>query len=155
MLAWDEGFPDKRAQLVSLRTEVLHQAFHWCQGYTYESAAVTPETALEVAVYEGAASVFAREHSEARPLWIKYEPLDDSVLRGWCEELRSMPAATYAATPELWRTWSGPQADPDQSWRSYRVGTWLVDQYLQRTGKSVIDLLDVPAKDVLKLLLIA
>ncbi|MEI2713606.1 MAG: hypothetical protein V9G04_10025 [Nocardioides sp.] len=150
VLAWDTEFPDPLAQLSSLRTEVLHQAYHWSQGYTFESPTVTAQTALDIAVYEGAATAFAREHSTTTPLWSDYDPLAVSTLQSWRNELETVPVVLYASTRELWRQWAGPQADPNDSWRTHRVGTWIVDQYMARSGTSPVDLRHLPPNEILE-----
>ena len=149
VLAWDPFQSDKAMQLMALKSEVLHHCYHWCQGYTFESPTAAPETALEAAVYEGAATAFARDYTLAEPLWSDYSPLPPATLQAWREELDRTPVAVYAATPELWRSWVSLQEEPDESWRLHRVGTWIVDEYLRLTDESVIDLRHRNPKEIL------
>lgn len=148
-LAVDQSFADKEAQRLNLRSAVLHQTYHWVQGHTHEVSTATYETALDGAVLEGAATIFAHHYSGTAPPWSNYALIPESVLGEWQADLANMPIHLYAVSPTAIRDWSSINDDPDLAWRSIRVGAWLVNRYLAKSGKDVLELRHMPASEIL------
>lgn len=154
LISFDALFPDVDAQLVDLRGTVFHQAYHLAQGHIAEDPSVSYSTALELAVAEGCAIVFEREYGGSAPSWGDYSPVDTATLDAWVEQLRRLPIAQYASDEDLWCEWAtSHHADEEDSWRIYRVGTYLIDQYLRgANGTLVTDLAAVSPADLISII---
>lgn len=135
-LSFDTSFADKVAQLKSLRSTIFHESFHLSQKYnSQESGAYA---ALDVALYEGCASVFERDytHPVIFPGDYEHTPIESLVL--WYEALKKIPIGKYDG--EVWRNWAFSDPETGERWRMYRVGTWLIDRLLKNTSLTILDL---------------
>ena len=151
LISFDQSFLDRDAQLVDLRGTIFHQAYHLAQGHTAEHPRVAYSTALELAVAEGCAIVFEREYGGSAPSWGDYSPVDTATLEAWVEQLRRLPVAQYASDEDTWCEWATDHhAHEEDSWRIYRVGTYLIDHYLRSAnGTLVTDLAAVAPSDLI------
>ncbi|WP_278259349.1 hypothetical protein [Nocardioides convexus] len=104
---------------------------------------------MDNAVLEGAATVFAHQHSGTTPSWSNYTTIPDSMLEEWRADLESMPIHLYATGPTAMREWSSTNDDPDLEWRSLRVGAWIVNRYLAKSRKQIIDLRHMSAREII------
>jgi hypothetical protein len=97
---------------------------------------------LEQAFYEGAAEVFAREYSGFSTSKIsEYSNLDNLE-----ELLREVANLGYDFD---WEEWKFFHQEKGQGWILYRVGAYMIDQYLAKNkDKTIIDILDMRAEDV-------
>lgn len=90
-----------------------------------------------VTVWSGASSAggaWTRSHEP----WFAYDP---ALIAGWAAELaRQGPADDLRAYK--FRHGDG------REWIAFRVGTWLVDGIVQRTGQSAADLVWTPAEEL-------
>jgi uncharacterized protein YjaZ len=113
-----------------LHAAVLHESFHLVQGFTVAAyrGRVRP-SALEHAVYEGCATVFERERARNEPPWGALE--DDETMRAWTAEVAAL-GADYD-----WRRWKFFDPETRRPWILYRVGTFVVDTALARTGLQI------------------
>jgi uncharacterized protein YjaZ len=98
---------------------------------------------VEGAVFEGLATVFEREHAGYQPLYGKYE--DDVTMKKWFAEIK--------ATEDDWSKREGLFFDsPDgRRWVGYKTGTWLIDKAMKKSGRSVVELTELPADEIISL----
>jgi hypothetical protein len=94
-----------------------------------------------VAVFEGLATVFEDEAGEGRAGWRQYER---DEIRAWADELFDRPIG------EDWMHWKFEHPDGRRN-VAYRVGTWIVDEAVQRSGRSAADLVWEPPQAILDL----
>lgn len=148
IVAIDTDYPDKEKQQQHLRETVFHEALHAVQGYTGETG---PFSGIESAIYEGMAMAFGREMTGASPLYGDYSTTSPEKLREWFDELKAMTTEQFGANDaEQWRRWAFYDDESGERWRLYKVGAWLLDEYLAETKKTALDLIKVTPKDVLE-----
>lgn len=146
-ISFDSDFKDRQKQMHELRGVYFHECFHLAQGFVSQILDKDPKlkpTALENAIYEGAATVFEREHAGTRPLW------------GEWSELENINNLTHqvAALPEEydWRKWKFYDPETGNRWMLYRVGTYVTDQALKNNSDVAIqDLAAKSAKEIFEL----
>lgn len=151
-VAFDVDFPDRVSQLRDLRATIFHEGYHLVQGHTYEDPKVPYARALDSVIYEGCATVFEREHADINPLWGIYSQYDEATLAEWQNELAQISNEAYIdPKTQLWQKWSFFDKESGERWRAYKVGTWLVDRALQKSGKDILDLRTLSAEEIIKL----
>lgn len=150
-VAFDMEYADKVAQLQSLRATMFHEAYHLIQGHTHEDAQATYTTALDSAIYEGMATVFERQYAGSKPLWGEYSAVDEQTLTRWRDSLHKLAIEDYL-NPHTgkWQQWAFFDETDNERWKLYKTGTWIVDTYLQRTGKDIINIVHMPASEIIK-----
>lgn len=146
VLSFDPNFPDKPLQRHNLRGTIFHQAYHMIQGHSFANPVAEYDTALDYAIYEGTAIVFEQKYADSYPAWGDYHQVPTSILDEWRTELSNIPIYRYLAKDEIWQEWSSATNNPRDSWRSYKVGTRLVNDYLKATGKNILDLKTLSAE---------
>lgn len=88
-----------------------------------------------IAIFEGLASVFEDAAGGPRATWRHYDP---DVIGSWVDELFDHPVG------EDWMHWKFDHPDGRRN-VAYKVGMWLVDQAVARSGRSAVDLVwDTP-----------
>lgn len=155
VISFDPLFVDKEAQLTTLRGKMFHQAFHIVQGHVRQGTTARYAVALDMAIYEGAATAFERDFARTHPSWGDYSRIDPVTLEAWRATLQGMSIYDLAANTDAWKDWSSYNSADQATWRSHRVGTKLVDDYLAKFGGDVRDIRRVPAPDIRKALLLA
>jgi hypothetical protein len=120
-----------------LRTFLFHELHHLARGAT-----LPPGSGgyIDAMITEGLATAFERDFGGARPLWGIYP---DNVGE-WVTEVRALP--THIPR----RDWMFQHPD-GRRWIGYKVGTYLVDRAMRASGKSAVDLVSVPADQILTL----
>ncbi len=88
----------------------------------------------------GLSTVFARDFADATFPWTDYP--DD--VQDWVTELMETPEDNPG------NHWLSRHPD-GRRWVGYSVGTYLVDQALQASGKSVVDLVSTPTDEILRM----
>lgn len=146
-LSFDALFPDKAFQLSELYATVFHEAFHIKQKFTFHSF---PNSALEAAVYEGCATVFEREHGNGAVPYGKYDDVSQDTLAGWLASVKAV-GHSYFEDDAIWHTWAFYHPETNERWIIYKLGTWLVDQTLEKYGLTIIDLQEKTAADIIAL----
>ena len=147
---FDSSFTDKRLQQSALRATIFHEAYHLVQGHTSEESSAMYASALDSALYEGAATIFERKYADTTEPYGDYSTTDEALLHTWQEQLSKItPEAFLANDGTLWRQWAFYDSYDDQRWKLYKTGTWLVDQFLAKTGKDILDIVNTPAKDLI------
>lgn len=114
-----------------LRGAVFHECFHIVHLFVPGRFRDRTPTALETAVYEGAATVFERDRAGSEPPWGVY--YREATMLGWAAELAALPPGY---DEQRWKYWD---AERKQSWIVYRVGTFLVDRALARHPELAIE----------------
>jgi hypothetical protein len=95
---------------------------------------------LDNSLFEGLATVFAREHAQASEPWDNYP----SNVADWVQEIIDKN--------DSFNTQEYRFNHPDgRKWITYKVGTYMTDQAMQNSGKSVIELSQMECADILKL----
>lgn len=125
-----------KAILKNTRSTVFHELNHAARWHK----PIWHKSFLDSCIMEGLATVFERDFAKSQPLWGKYPK---EVLE-WLEEIKEQ----------------GKFIDRDQymfkhkdgrRWIGYKVGTYIIDQAVKNSGKSVIELTQMECEDVLKL----
>jgi uncharacterized protein YjaZ len=138
-IAYDFDFADKNLQQKSLRDTVFHESYHIAQGYHGEMGEISP---IEVAVYEGAAMVFEREIAKSKA---EYGSYDEQKVKDWYKILKTLP------NDYDWYAWKVYDEVDQEYYKSYKTGTYIVDQAIKKSGKSILELNDLNAKEILAL----
>lgn len=115
------------------RTSLRHTLFHECHHAVRLQR--RPEEAdlldwLTISVFEGLASVFEATEGGFDAPWRRYDP---AVIEGWARELLAQPV------DDTWPHWKFEHPDGRSS-IAYRIGSWLVDRAVERTGRTAADL---------------
>lgn len=148
LLSFDPNFSDKLLQEHNLRGTIFHQAYHMVQGHSFANPTAEYDTALDNAIYEGAAIVFEQTYANSYPAWGDYRQVSSVVLDQWQAALSKIPIYQHMLGTKLWQEWSSAADDPKDSWRSYRVGTRLIDEYLKKTRKNILDIRHLSAEHI-------
>ena len=119
-----------RAQL---RATLFHECYHLVR-----EATLTPDSLVDLAVNEGLATAFERDHGGAATPWGDY---DDNIAV-WTEELLALPADA----PQ--RDWMFSHPD-GRRWIGFKVGTYLADRAAKASGLSLSQLATVPTAQIL------
>lgn len=140
---------DRTTQFARVRSAVLHEAYHMTQGLHNEAGTFS---AVEVAIYEGCATVFERDYAGSEPKWGDYAKEGEEKLQKWYDAMKEITAEQYfEPSGETWLKWAFYDAETDESWRVYKVGTWLVDGVLKSKGLDIVTLNSKTAQDILDL----
>lgn len=144
------GVEDRSKQFGKIRSLIFHEGFHLAQGFYYEGKQFS---ALESAIYEGCGTIFERDYADSNPAWGNYSGEDEETLQRWYEEMKTVTAEQYfEASGETWRKWAFYDEETGESWRVYKVGTWLVDTILKKEDMDIIELSSKMADDILSYL---
>lgn len=150
-ISFDINFPDKALQLKSLRGRVFHEAYHMVQGFTHLSMELICTSVLDASVYEGCATVFERLYGNVAVPWGDYSEHGTKTLELWLSLLKETTFERYLYEDGLWQKLAFYDEESGERWRVYKVGTWLVDEALKKTGLDILDLRLKSADDILKL----
>jgi uncharacterized protein YjaZ len=131
-LAFDPTYDgNKEDKIVDLKGSYFHEVFHTVQGWTFEDTAGKEISAIDSAIYEGAATVFERDRAKTKPLWGLKD--DDETMLKWLEEVRNLP------NDYDYRKYKFFDSDTGRRWILYPVGTFIVDQALENNPDIVIE----------------
>lgn len=137
-LAFDPTREEAGLQTIlnNVRPTVFHEMNHAARWHSK----VHDETFLGWCVFEGLATAFERDYSGVNPLWSEYP--DD--VRDWVTEIIEagdiIDFASYMYRHDDGRRWIG-----------YKVGTYIVDQAKERSGKSIPELTQLDYHEILSL----
>lgn len=117
-----------------LRATLFHELYHLVRE------TVVPTSSLrDRIVNEGLATAFERDlGGGAPPPWGAY-PADALT---WVGEFLALPRD---AAGERWSSLD----DDGRRWFGYKVGTWMADEAVRRSGRSLVSLATVPTGDIL------
>jgi uncharacterized protein YjaZ len=116
-----------------LRATLFHEFYHLVR-----EARITTVSPLDRVIGEGLASAFEREFGEASTPWAAYSP----GVAGWTDEFLALADDDR----EEW-TAHGPDG---RRWFGYKVGTYLADQAVKKSGQSLMQLATTPTRDILR-----
>ena len=128
---------DKKILLDHIRPTVFHELNHAARY----NQGIWHETLLEQAIMEGLATVFERDYAHVDPLWGKYDKAEAEL---WFREISEMKGGFK------WDEYMYKHSDGRQ-WIGYKTGTYIVDEAIKYSGKSVIDLTKMQCSEILKL----
>lgn len=120
-----------------------HEAFH-ATRFRQLAGEASSRDLIEVAIGEGLATAFARDTTGATDPWAVY---DTSIIGGWLKDLLTVPADGVELGEWKFRHPDG------REWVAFRVGTWIVDQFMALTGQSPADLVWTPTRHIAKVAL--
>lgn len=95
---------------------------------------------MDSCIMEGLATVFTREHIGFNALWSQYT--DD--VTAWIREIKELDNR-IDFNQYMYKHQDG------RKWIGYKVGTYLIDQAMGKSGKTVIELTQLECADILKL----
>lgn len=145
LLAFDPNFSgDKDQQMCNFKASLFHEGFHLLQGFVGNDEDIKHVSALENAVYEGAATMFEMLRAGSNPPWGAY-PED---VQNWVDELARLDNETYW---KAWRQWKFYDPETDRRYIMYRSGTYIVEQALKNSGKSIEELAVLGPMDIFEL----
>lgn len=146
---YNPQFTDKQLQQQALRATIFHESYHLAQGHTNEENSANYQSALDVAIYEGAATIFERKYADFAEPYDDYSTVGEALLTKWRDELAAISHSDYIAEDgTLWRQWAFYDTADNQRWKLYKTGTWVVDQYLARSEKDILDIIHTPALNI-------
>lgn len=141
-IRWDVD-PDRGVAATArghLRRTLFHECHHAVRLQRRPEEAGLTDWAT-VTVFEGLASVFAREAGGETPLHERY---DDVPVDEWAVELFGQPMDA------TWVHWKFEHPDGRRN-IAYRVGTWIADQACNNSGRTAADLVWEPPDTVILL----
>lgn len=118
---------------------LLHEAHHAVRLQRFPS--IYAADWYEASVMEGLATAFQRANSDYVAPWGQY-PQDQ--IEQWAQELFAQPM------DDRYQEWKFQHAD-GRRWIAYRVGTWVVDRAVHRSGRSAADLVWEPTASIVAL----
>lgn len=138
-LAFDPTFTKASKQVIldDVRYSVFHEMNHAAR---YNIEGIWHTTFLDSCIMEGLATAFTREHAGEKAAWADYP--DD--VTDWIDEI----IAKNDAFP--WPAYSYDHPD-GRKWIAYKVGTYIVDEALKKSDKTVIELTQMQCADILQL----
>lgn len=110
-----------------LRHMLFHELHHCVRLLKFPT--YVTEDWYDGSVFEGLATVFEREAGWSPP----YGEYPRAEIEAWVEELFAQPV------DHRFQEWKFEHAD-GRRWISYRVGTWVVERAIERSGRSAADL---------------
>ena len=141
---------NRSVQFEKIRSLIFHEGYHVAQGFYLDGPGFS---ALESAVYEGCATIFEREYTDSTPKWADYSSENETALRRWYDEMKDITAEQYfEPTGETWKKWAFYDPETGESWRIYKVGTWLVERVIAKTNVDIADLSTSTANEILGML---
>jgi uncharacterized protein YjaZ len=147
---FDEQYGDEQAVAESVKATLYHEGFHLVQGHTAHDRFAPYATVLDAAIYEGAATVFERLYTSATPRWGEYQLHTEEELESWKDAMSQIPIEQYWDTETgLWQKWAFYDPEDSQRWKLYKVGSWLVQRYIERSGKSIVNLRSMAASEII------
>jgi|GEM_PF-2635133 len=138
VLKFDENLElDEEVILGNVRSMVFHEMNHAARF----NLSIWHKTPLDMCLFEGLATVFEREHAGSQPLWGRY---DKTVISEWINEIKDLEDGILSNDYRF--------EHPDgRRWISYKVGAYIIDEAMSKSGKSVVELTQMQCKDILDL----
>lgn len=122
--------------LTQARRTMLHEMNHAARY----NIPIWHNNFLDSCILEGLATVFEREHCNYIPLWSKYP----KEVSDWLGEIR-------AKLDTLDRNEYMFEHPDGRKWIGYKVGTYIVDEAMKQSGKSIVELTQMECADILAL----
>jgi hypothetical protein len=146
-LAWDPDYNGEAdQQMLNLKNTVFHEYYHQVQGYVGTGGTLGDLNPLQVAVYEGAATVFARDETGVNDTFADYSDFDEDAITKIVQELSNISAEDDWDL-DKWR-FNHPEYGKHVL---YKLGVLFVDRYLEGYPELKIeDLARLSAEDILR-----
>jgi uncharacterized protein YjaZ len=126
ILAIDPGIPyGEKETLTRVRGLVFHELNHTVRL----KAGLWQKSFIDNCVFEGLGTAFERDFAKSAPLWGIYKK---NEAKEWLEEVSSVAANDHY--DYMYRHADG------RRWIGYKVGTYIVDQAKEISGKSIPEL---------------
>lgn len=111
------------------------------QGFVYYGGDLTDISAVDHAIYEGAATKFEQIRAGTNPGWSQYpEEVED-----WVREI-SLLGNEYD-----FGKWKFYDPETSRRWILYRSGCYIVDQAMLKSGKSIEELAKTPPMKIFEM----
>lgn len=127
----------KQKILENVRAVVFHEMNHAARWHKL----IWHTTPVDMCIFEGLATVFERDYANWRPLWSKYKK-DDA--KKWLKEVKALPDGLLSDEYRF-------KHSDGRRWISYKVGTYLIDEAMANSSKTVIELTQMECADILGL----
>lgn len=140
LIELQDGYPGGlSAQTPALRQALFHELHHLVRGWTIRENAFGPGIAI-AAVNEGLAEVFAEEQTGSVLEANEYPANVDE----WAAEIQTLPVdADYGE-------WMFEHPDGRLA-IGYRTGRYIIHQAMANSGMTVLELTEVPPREILEL----
>jgi uncharacterized protein YjaZ len=138
LITIDPGLPyGEEKQIRYVREAVFHEMSH---ASRFEQGLFHPEF-LDRCIFEGLATVFERDKAGAEPLYGEH---DTEECQAWLEEIEA------EFSEELSYDYMFHHKD-GRKWIGYKVGTWIVDEALKNTKKTIEQLIQLECAEIRRL----
>ncbi len=137
-IAWFVNPWDDRGLMTIADTSFRHALFHELHHCARRRLDRRGATLADAAVFEGLATVFARDVGGDLAPWANY---DQSTVQAWTTEL-------LGAVEPVHGHWLFQHPD-GRRWIGYLVGTYLVDQAVAATGETAVSLVGASTEQIL------
>lgn len=122
------------------RTELRARMFHELYHLAREIHVADGGTMAERMISEGLATAFERDYGQVSKPWSWYP----ANVGPWVDELIAAPPDSDI------KTWMRRHPD-GREWIAFKAGAYVVDQAFKSSGKTCLDLLTIPASEILAL----
>jgi uncharacterized protein YjaZ len=129
------------AGLDSIIADIKPTVFHEMNHAARWNIPIWHTTFLDGCIMEGLANVFTRQYAQETAPWADYAQED---VVAWLKEIQD--AGEGINQDEY--MFSHPDG---RRWIGYKVGTYIVDKAIKKSGKSIVDLTAMECADILKL----
>ena len=127
ILSLDPGLPYGEEYLLkTLKSTVFHELNH---AVRYESS-LWHKDFTDSCIMEGLATVFERDYGKSKPLYGHYKVAES---KKWLKEI------TAFKDNYNWGDYMFKHPD-GRRWIGYKVGTFIIDESIKNSGKSILDL---------------
>lgn len=128
----------KEEVLVNVEAAVLHELNHAARF----ELGIWHHTLLESCIMEGLATVFEKKYARRGvPLWGNYNSDETAA---WFNEINSVQNNAE------WNDYMFTHPD-GRRWIGYKVGTWLIDEAMKKSGKTIEELTFMGNTEILSL----
>ena len=140
-------FSDTAKQSREIKPFVFHEGYHIVDGFHYDAGKFS---GIESAVAEGKAVVFEMQYADSRPGYANWQD-EEEKLASWYEQLKRIDAEQYyEESGETWQKWAFWDKETGESWRVYKVGTWIIQKVTEARGMDVKELHGTAAAQIIK-----
>jgi uncharacterized protein YjaZ len=119
---------------------VKHSVYHEMNHAARFNIPIYHTTFLDSCILEGLANVFTRDYAGEKALWADY-PED---VTDWLQEI------IVANDQFMWTHYRFSHPD-GRRWIAYKVGTYIVDQAMKNSDKTIVELTQLECADILEL----
>jgi len=137
IISIDPGLPyGEDVLLPQARESVFHEINHasrFEQGLSHDH-----NDFLDLCIFEGLATVFERDYANSKPLYGTYTAGESQA---WLEEI------TTEYDPTLYYQYMFQHKD-GRKWMGYKMGTYIVDEAIKKSDKTVLQLTELTCAEI-------